>query len=445
MADPELARALAILREPATIRARSHALLDRAVANHSRYFTVHLDRLRDAAAYVADVIREAYPSLDIPYHARWRHFAAGGRDRWGALAAELNGVLPAEIARIRIDLCVVSVLLDAGAGAEWRFVEPGTGDVLSRSEGLAVASLHAFRNGLFSGVSGEPFRVDAAGLACLSPEVLARTFQARPDNMLEGLEGRLALLRSLAQVLAERTDLFGSDGRVGRLFDLFLGGDGSLLHPRSDPGTPRSVIAGLDPASASVSPPPPSETANAVPAAAILAVMLDAFGPIWPNRLTLDGESLGDVWHHPAIQTPDKTTGLIPFHKLSQWLTYSLVEILEDAGQHVTGLDALTGLPEYRNGGLFLDLGVLFLRDPALAAQALPVSHEAIVEWRALTVALLDRIADPIRGLLGRTAEELPLARILEGGTWAAGRRTARERRPGGVPPLKVLSDGTVF
>ena len=59
----------------------------------------------------------------------------------------------------------------------------------------------------------------------------------------------------------------------------------------------------------------------------------------------------------------------MPFHKLSQWLTYSLLEPFEWAGVTVTGLDALTGLPEYRNGGLLLDTGVLRLRDPDWAAR----------------------------------------------------------------------------
>jgi hypothetical protein len=133
----------------------------------------------------------------------------------------------------------------------------------------------------------------------------------------------------------------------------------------------------------------------------------------------------------------------VPFHKLSQWLAYSLVEVFEDAGVPVHGLDELTGLPEYRNGGLFLDLGVLALRDPALAEAPLPVSHEAVVEWRALTVALLDRVAEGVRMRLGRP--DMPLARILEGGTWAAGRRVAAALRPNGGPPLRVVSDGTVF
>ena len=68
-----------------------------------------------------------------------------------------------------------------------------------------------------------------------------------------------------------------------------------------------------------------------------------------------------------------------------------------------------------------------------------------VVGWRALTVALLDQIAPLVRERLGLTAEEFPLACVLEGGTWAAGRRLAREKRPDGGPPIAVASDGTVF
>jgi hypothetical protein len=135
----------------------------------------------------------------------------------------------------------------------------------------------------------------------------------------------------------------------------------------------------------------------------------------------------------------------VPFHKLSQWLSYSLIEPLEWAGYRVVEVDGLTGLPEYRNGGLFLDAGVIALKDPGEAARPHPVDSPLVVEWRALTVALLDRVAPLVREKLGLKAEDFPLAKVLEGGTWATGRRLARERRPDGSPPLAVISDGTVF
>ena len=121
------------------------------------------------------------------------------------------------------------------------------------------------------------------------------------------------------------------------------------------------------------------------------------------------------------------------------------MEPLEEAGLRVTGLESLTGLAEYRNGGLFVDLGVLALKQPADARRSHDVGSELVVEWRALTLALLDELAALIRARLGLDAERLPLIKILEGGTWAAGRRAARERRDAGGPPIVVNSDGTVF
>ncbi len=394
------------------VRSRAHAMLALAEAGRLAHFTVDVARLDDAAAYVAAAVRRAYPDLGIPHHARWRHFSAGGVDRWRPLGIALAGLGADEAARARVELCVVSVLLDAGAGPDWRYVEPGTGMVLTRSEGLAVASLHAFQAGLFAGDGG--MRADAAGLARIDAAALARAFGVNDGNPMPGLEGRAALLRGLGAALLARPDLFGRDDpRVGGLFDFIAG------H--------RATVAAQD----------------------ILAAVLDGLGPVWPARIVLAGRSLGDVWRYPGLPleagVPAASAGLVPFHKLSQWLTYSLIEVFEDAGVAVAGLDALTGLPEYRNGGLFLDLDVLRLRDPRLADAALPPGHPAVVEWRALTVALLDRIAPPLRARLGRDKAALPLSRLLEGGTWAAGRQAAAERRADGGPPLRILSDGTVF
>ena len=85
------------------------------------------------------------------------------------------------------------------------------------------------------------------------------------------------------------------------------------------------------------------------------------------------------------------------------------------------------------------------MRDEADGSSAHDVGSTLVVEWRALTVALLDQMAGLVRERLGRDARELPLPRILQGGTWAAGRAIARKLRAEGTPPLRVISDGTVF
>jgi len=122
-----------------------------------------------------------------------------------------------------------------------------------------------------------------------------------------------------------------------------------------------------------------------------------------------------------------------------------LIEPLADAGFKITGLDGLTGLAEYRNGGLLLDCGVIVAHDRDLLRHPLDPLEEPVVEWRALTVALLDRLAERVRDRLGLNAAEFPLAKMLEGGTWAAGREIAAEIRPGGGAPLAIASDGTLF
>jgi hypothetical protein len=394
--------AAALLRAGA-VRSHCAEIMALAEAGAAPHFRWHAERLPQAAAYVADTIRQRYPDLEVPYHSRWRHFEAGGIDRWRRIAADLTG---AERARAAIDLVIPSVLLDAGAGPAWRYFDDATGMELARSEGLGVASLNLFASGAFSADPGQPLRTDAAALEGFSAARLEAAFQAGAGNPLVGLEGRTALLQRLGRAIAAAPEVFGTPARPGNLFD--------WLASRAQDGR--------------------------IEAALILETLLAALGPVWPGRIVSEGVPLGDCWRHSG-----SGDGLVPFHKLTQWLTYSLLEPLEDAGLEVVGLDALTGLPEYRNGGLLLDLGVLEPRDPTFSTRLLAVDEEAVVEWRALTVIALDRLADAVRAELGVEAARFPLARILEGGTWAAGRRIAAERRPGGAPPVRIDSDGTVF
>jgi hypothetical protein len=406
-------RAARSLLSAAAVRERSHQLLQAGLEGRLKHFTVDLDRLEPCADEVVATIRQAYPSLDIPFHARWRHFSAGGHDRWDAVMHGAPWESAADMARSAFDLAIVSVLLDAGAGAQWRYEEGRTGETYIRSEGLAVASFDMFVSGAFSSKPEDPFRVDADVLMTLTPEDLASGFQVSPDNPLIGLDGRAALLNRLGRVVATNPDIFGQvdDSRPGGLFD---------------------VIAA-------------TAENDGIRAISILEALLTHLGPIWPGRITLGGIDLGDTWRHPLVEAPDATKGLVPFHKLSQWLSYSLIEPLEWAGFAVIDIDGLTGLPEYRNGGLFLDTGVIALKDAADATRAHAVDSQLVVEWRALTVALLDRIAEPIRAKLGFAMVGFPLAKVLEGGTWATGRRLAKEKRGDGSPPLSVISDGTVF
>jgi Protein of unknown function (DUF1688) len=400
-ANDDAAKAAALL-SAAAVRERCGIVFAAAERGETRHFRIDLERLGEAARRVAAITRRRYPDLAVPYHSRWRHFSVGGIDRATLVAA---GADATEQARARIDLAVVSVLLDAGAGPGWRYHEAETGRVWARSEGLAVASLRAMQRGLFSADPAAPWRADAAALARMTPQSLAVAFQHGPDNELLGIDSRAALLCRLGVVCAADPDRFGVPARLGHLYDYWRSQDGVLT------------------------------------ASEILRTLLHVLGPVWPARLSVGGVPLGDCGRHSAVPGD----GLVPFHKLSQWLAYSLVEPLEAGGVPVIGLDGLTGLAEYRNGGLFIDCGVIVPRDPRLPARPLDAVSEPVVEWRALTVALLDRLAADVRSRLGKSAAEFPLACVLEGGSWAAGREIAFERRPAGSAPITIVSDATLF
>jgi hypothetical protein len=395
------------------VRKIAHRMLAAALDGGLEEWTVDLDRLTPTADFVAQVVRERYPRLDVPLHSRWRHFVFGGRDLWDEIVAGAKWRGADAEARSAFDLAITSVLLDAGAGAEWRYQDRPTGLIAARSEGLALASLRWFERGELSDDPSEPHRADAAALRRVGSQAIQGAFQAGEGNRLLGLEGRAALLNRLGAVMESRPDLFAiSDSpRPGGLFDAL---SSRALNRR-------------------------------LPAATILETLLEALGPIWEARPILGGVPLGDCWLHPALAGDRPEDTYVPLHKLSQWLAYSLIEPLENAGISVSDVHELTGLAEYRNGGLLVDMGVLVPREPTALSKTYAVADPFVVGWRTLTVALLDRLAPLVAAGLGLTPDLFPLARVLEGGTWAAGRLIARNMRADGGPPFHVVSDGTVF
>lgn len=416
--------ALSELRDPRTIRARCDRILEVGLRGELEHFKIDLPKLKAAAHFTAEVTRERYPTLEVPEHGRMTHFDASGVRRSAQLMAAIEQHPKEEQARLLIDTVLTSVLLDAGAGTAWHYSEPCVNLRLGRSEGLAVASLTWVKSGALSS-RGRPYEVDAEGLVRVTEAQLAQAFQVGPDNPLVGLPGRLQLLHGLGRALAAHPEVFGTPGRPGGLLDHCV----------------RHCAA-------------PSSSALSVSAPFLLGTLLAKLSDIWPGRLTLEGHALGDVWKHAALGGASGAHGvglrgeaanLVPFHKLTQWLTYSLIQPLRVARVGVRALDQLTGLAEYRNGGLFVDTEVLVPKHPAVLKEAHEVGSEVVVEWRALTVALLDRLAPLVRADLGVREDRLPLVAVLEGGTWAAGRRLAADKRREAMPPIRVISDGTVF
>ncbi|RDW84873.1 hypothetical protein BP6252_02463 [Coleophoma cylindrospora] len=440
--DPNLDPA-GYLRSIYSVRERCSIVLAKAKRNELQHFEVDMSKFQDTTKFVCSIIKRDFaPDFSqIPPHGRWQHFNVGGRDRVMNLITSWPSVDSSERCRRLLDLFLVSVLLDAGAGTAWSYKSKESGRIYRRSEGLAVASLEMFKAGTFSSNQSQPCQVDAEALRTLTVDMMARGLQVSDSNPIAGLEGRTGLLVRLAKAL-DNVTFFGADGRPGNMLDYLI----------SHPTTHASSVP-------------------IVPLPTLWTVLVDGLAPVWPaSRTTMDGVSLGDAWPlsvlSPLASAPWEN--IVPFHKLTQWLCYSLMQPMTKLMNiHFAGADLMTGLPEYRNGGLFIDTGVLTLKPDEtkrglaafhanaqkLGKDALEVvplftpEDDVVVEWRAVTVGFLDLLLDEVNSTLGLSgSDKLTLPQMLEAGSWKGGREISEVSRPNTKePPIQILSDGTVF
>ncbi|KAF9168441.1 hypothetical protein DFQ27_009599 [Actinomortierella ambigua] len=450
--SPTSAEAIAYLRSLPAVRERSERVFQKAQEGKLNHFDVDFTKLQDIPTIVVALIRrdhgDAHSIAKIPPHSRWRHFEVGGQARLSNLHTiwSSSGADKLEQARRTLDLMVISVLLDAGAGTKWTYKDKkAAGRTFRRSEGLAIASLDMFVEGAFSSEAGSPCQVDAKGLANLTHDRLLQGFQVNEEtNPLVGTKGRWELLTRLGKALELHPEFFPSVGgkpaRPGNMVDYLM---------RKGNRRGNTTVISVE---------------------ELWKVVIDGFQEVWPpSRTMLNGVPMGDVWPCECLEKPDapsdSTDHYVAFHKLSQWMTYSLMEPLEKLLDfQFENVTLLTGLPEYRNGGLLIDTGFMTLKHADLerglaayksnalkpgqpAVEVVPTfeAHDpVIIEWRAMTVATLDRVATEVRKMLG--LPNMTLAQVLQGGTWEAGREMAEVSRPNTRgPPIATISDGTLF
>merc|ERR1719183_553831 len=274
------------------IRVQCKRVFQMGVEGKLKHFTLNLDKLPVAVQHTVETINKFYPELNIPYHSRFRHF---GDERVKALMDGWHCDQTEKIRRL-LDLATISVLVDAGAGAAWEY-RAGDGQTYNRSEGLAIASLDMFKDGVFSSDVAMPTRVNAVGLERLTLHQIQRGFQVTSNNTLQGLQGRTNLLIRLANALKENPEFFGKEiRRPGNIVDY--------------------IMANVDKATSTVS------------VKVLWKAIIEGFESIWPEHIS--GVRRGDCWCHSALKVVGKPgSDLVPFHKLSQWLAYSLIEPLE--------------------------------------------------------------------------------------------------------------------
>lgn len=416
------------LRSIYAVRDRTRLVFEKTKTNQLNHFDIDMTKFQDTADYVVSIIKVgqwqiAFASIranglqrdfagdysTIPPHGRWQHFEVGGRPRITQMLQSWSTTVDStERTRRLLDLFTVSVLLDAGAGNDWSYKSKESGKSYSRSEGLAVASLEMFKIGAFSSDPTNPYQCDAQALTQLTADTLARGMQVSSTNPMSGLEGRTNLLIRLGTALQSNEKMFGQDARPGNMIDYLI----------SHPATVASAVP-------------------IVPLPILWEVLMDGLSAVWPaTRTKIDGVSLGDAW--PCTTMPDGPwQNIVPFHKLTQWLCYSLmVPMTKLMNVHFAGAELQTGLPEYRNGGLLMDTGLMTLKPadrdrglatyrdymPAHSSEVVPMfepSDDVIVEWRACTVGFLDELLAAVNKGLGLTdSKKLTLAQMLEAGTW---------------------------
>lgn len=405
---------LSALRDLRTIRKQCSRIFKLAKLNKLTYFKLNINKFDFVVKQVLSVINEHYPDHNIPLHSRFRHF---NENKLTNLINKWNikyHVSKKEQVRRLVDLVTISVLCDAGAGSSWKYIN-SIGKKYTRSEGLAEASYDMFISGLFSSDLALKTRVNSRGLLDnLTLQKLQIGFQVSETNQMIGIQGRYNLLLRLGSALSLECnhEYFGNEiYRPGNLLDYLLKYCDENLNV-SIRILWRAIIEGLE--------------------------------TIWPKQMS--GIRRGDVWVHNKLKKFGiPGSDMVPFHKLQQWLTYSLVEAFEYYGINFLHLSDMTALSEYRNGGLFVDCGVLVLKSNIDKNKYFDVGSELVVEWRAMTIVLIDKLAERLRIILNKNEKELPLSKVLEGGTWRAGRELAFKLRKDGSSPINLRSDGTVF
>jgi hypothetical protein len=147
------------LRSLVSIRDRCNQVYEKSKHGELNSFDVDESALPAIVDHVAATTTRRFPQLDkIPPHSRLRHFNPTQmqelKARW-----DTEEIDPVEQTRRLIDLVIVSVLVDAGAGQSWKY-KTSDGELIGRSEGLALASFDMFLKGYFSSSDDLPDRVD---------------------------------------------------------------------------------------------------------------------------------------------------------------------------------------------------------------------------------------------------------------------------------------------
>lgn len=295
----------------------------------------------------------------------------------------------------------------------------------------------------------------AAALQDITEELFSEQFQITAENPMVGVSSRVKLWNAVGQQLGNGPQIFGAQGRPGNMV-------GTSESPKTSGARDNCTTSISELTTETDHLIKNAKEPNTLDYTDLWSVLQAVLIPSWPKERThLSGNPIGDAWPlkvlaDRAAADPSEAAAIAPFHKLTQWLGYSLlIPLTRVLGVKVINDDLGTGLPEYRNGGLFYDLGALRLKPAVLEAgrwasgQDLPLypaTGDTVVEWRAMTVALLDELHGLVSEHFEKEGVKLSLAQMLEAGSWLGGRELAAKLRPETKSsPILFEGDGTLF
>lgn len=397
----------------AAVRTRASEVLELAKAEKLTHVSVNLDLLPKLAARVTRTIEHSYPDFQVPPYGCWRHFEAGGLDRWGMLASARGFAAAEDVLAAAADLAVATHVVSVSIRSDWIYLDMVAGQAFEGRRAIAIGMLAMFAAGSFSADPGDPLRVDAHALVRLEEAEIVDGLRLDPELDRVAVTSIKTILKRLGEAIGLRPDLFEQRGE-------------------SRPGHLALKLFSM----AEVAP---------VAVTDILDALLDGLSPIWQEGAKSNDVVLGDVWMHTKLFQDGPAKGLLPFHLIAQEITYALIEPFAWAGIEVAELDGLTGLGDLEHAALFLDAGIVNMKFKDAGSKSNEQSLDQATELRAVCIALFDRLADTLREQLDVSADVLPLTCILEGGTALLGDEIVRENATSAQQASRILKAGAVF
>lgn len=382
------------LYKPSEIRARCHEIGEIAINGNGHWFAINSARINSCVKLIEQNCRNRYPELKIPIYSLWREWSGDQGNNWDHRISNFAGD-PLFIAKSAIDLVFFTVLLGRNPGNKWYYSRSTSGQRLQHTQAIAAAGIDLFFDHFSSHSVEQGWVLGMPELQEISRGKLATALQSSTENPFGGLSRSAIQYQKLAAILKTWSDSGIHYQRPGDLVDECL-----ALCSRS------------------------WSLQKQISMDSLFELLAQRFAGMIEGGLIVEGmntSSVGDCGWHSGLLREDHTSGVVPFHRALQWLCYSLIEPLALVGITVTDPDTLTGLADVDHAGLFIDTGVLSPHDIELMNSSLTVDSEAVVEWRALTIYLQDRVTEALRKSLKLSAKRLPLSAVMQGGMAHAG------------------------